>query len=170
MELSKQDMKLFLPLPGLQSKNFYYNMIVICSRGFKIYFKNRKQNHPNRKWNYFSHFKTFSWYLQTSDEKTYFTKCFSYGLRGSKLIFKTGNRIIQWNYFSHFQASGQKTSFTKCISFVPSGSKLIFRTGNGIIQTVNGIFSPNCRLLIKNFFYKMSPICSECFKIDFQSS
>ena len=62
MELSKQEMELFLPIPGLWSKNFLYKMFLICSKGLKIDFQNRKWNYPNRKWNYFSHF-------QASDEK-----------------------------------------------------------------------------------------------------
>ena len=33
--------------------------------------------------------------LQTSDQKTSFTKCFSFVPRCSRLIFKTGNGIIQ---------------------------------------------------------------------------
>ena len=154
MELSEQEMELFLPLPGLWSK-------------------------------------------------TSFTKCLSFVPSGSKLIFKTGNRIIQtgngiisptsrplikklllqkvfhsleckidfrnrkwnypnrkWRYLSHFKASIQKAPFTKCISFDPRGSKLIFETGNGIIQTGygiiqtgNGIISPTCRSPIKKFLF-----------------
>ena len=50
-------MELFLPLPDLGSKNFFYKMFLICSKGFKIDFQNRKWNYPNRKWNYFSHFQ-----------------------------------------------------------------------------------------------------------------
>ena len=88
MELSKQEMDLFLPLPGLGSKNIFYKMFLNCSKGFKINFQNRKWNYPNRKWNYFTHF-------QASDQKTSFTKDFSFDLRSSKLIFKTGNGIIQ---------------------------------------------------------------------------
>ena len=52
------------------------------------YNQTRKWNYPNRIWNYFSTF-------QASDQKTYFTKCFSFVPRDSKLIFKTGNGIIQ---------------------------------------------------------------------------
>ena len=143
MESSKQEMELSVPLPGLWSKYFFYESFTICSKGFTIDFQNRKWNHPNRTWNYFSHF-------QASDQKTSFTKCFSYDLRGSKLIFKTffiwskGFKIDfqnrkwnypnrKWNYFSHFQASDKKTSFKKCFSFDPSGSTLIFKTGNGIL-------------------------------------
>ena len=88
MELSKPEMELFLPLPALWSKNFFYKMFFIWSKELKINFQNRKWKYPNRKWNYFSHFKA-------SDQKTYFTKCFSFVPRGSNLIFKTGNRIIQ---------------------------------------------------------------------------
>jgi len=50
----------------------------------------RKWNYPNRKWNY-DYFSNF----QASDKKTPFTKCFTFDPRGSKLIFKTGNGIIQ---------------------------------------------------------------------------
>ena len=53
---------LFLPLWGLWSKNFFYKMFLIWSKGFKIDFQNRKWNYPNRKWNHFSHF-------QASDQK-----------------------------------------------------------------------------------------------------
>ena len=88
MELSKQEMELFLPLPGLWSKNFFYKMSLIFSKGLKIDFQNRKWNCPNRKWNHFSHF-------QASDQKTSFTKCVLFVPRGSKLIFKTGNGIVQ---------------------------------------------------------------------------
>ena len=74
--------------------------------GFKKKFQNRKSNYPNRKWNMFSHFKAtnqktslqkgcyFS-HFEASDQKTSFTKCFSFDPRVSKLIFKTGNGIIQ---------------------------------------------------------------------------
>ena len=55
MESSKQEMELFLPLPGFWWKNFFYNIFFICSKVFKIDFQNRKRNYPNRKWNYFSH-------------------------------------------------------------------------------------------------------------------
>ena len=56
MELSKQEMELLLPLPGLLSKNFFYNIFFIFPKEFKIGFKNKKWNYLNRKWNYFSHF------------------------------------------------------------------------------------------------------------------
>ena len=88
MELSKQEMELYLPLPGLWSKNFFYKMFLIWSKEFKINFQNRKWNYTNRKWNFFSQF-------QASDQNTSFTKYLSFDLMSSKLIFKTGNGIIQ---------------------------------------------------------------------------
>ena len=69
MELSKQEMELFLLFPDLQSKNFFYKMFLNFINEFKAGFKNRKWNHPNRKWNYFS-------YFLTSDQKTSLTKYF----------------------------------------------------------------------------------------------
>ena len=81
-----QQILLVMPLADLGSKNLFYKMFLISV--FKINFGNRKWNHPNRKWNYFSHF-------QASDQKTFFIKCFSFEPRGLKLIFKTGNGIIQ---------------------------------------------------------------------------
>merc|ERR1712105_81613 len=69
-------------------KNLFYKMFLICSKGFKIDFQNRKWNYPNRKWNYIFHF-------QASDQKTYFTTCFSFVPWDSKLIFKTGKGIFQ---------------------------------------------------------------------------
>ena len=74
-------MELFLPLLGLWSKNFFYNIFSILPKEFKNGFQNRK-------WNYFSQF----W---ASDQKTSFTTSFPYLPRSSKLIFKTGNEIIQ---------------------------------------------------------------------------
>ena len=88
-------MELFLPLPGLWSKNFFYKMFFIWSKEFKINFQNRKWNNPNRKWNYQNRKWNYISHFKVSDQKTYFTKCFSFDPRGSKLIFKTGNGIIQ---------------------------------------------------------------------------
>ena len=69
MELSKQEMELFLPLLCLWSKNFFYKIFLICSEGFQTNFQKRKCKYPNRKWNNFSHF-------QASDQKTFFFKMF----------------------------------------------------------------------------------------------
>ena len=69
MELSKQEMELFLLLSDLRSKNFFYKMFLNFINEFKAGFENRKWNYPNRKWFYFS-------YFLTSDQKASFTKCF----------------------------------------------------------------------------------------------
>ena len=61
MELSKQEMELFFPLPGLISKNFFYTMFFIFTKGSKLIL-NKKWNFPNRKCNFSSH-------LQALDKK-----------------------------------------------------------------------------------------------------
>ena len=81
-------MELFHPLQDLWSKNLFYKMSIIFTKEFIIDFQNRKWNYPNRKWNYLSHF-------EASDQKTSFTKCFSFIPRSSKLIFKIGYGILQ---------------------------------------------------------------------------
>ena len=60
------------PIKKLLLQHIFY-----LFQSFQNWFQNRKRNYPNRKWNYFSHF-------QASDQKTYFTKCFSFVPRGSK--------------------------------------------------------------------------------------
>ena len=132
MELSKQEMESFLPLPGLWSKNFFCNISSILTKEFKIGFQNRKWNYPNRKWNYFSRF-------QVSDHKTSFTTSYPYEPKRLNIGFQ--NR--KWNYFSHFWASDQKTSFTTSSPYYPRSSKMVFKT-------VNGIIFPNSGPLIKN--------------------
>ena len=93
-------MELFFPILGLWSKNIFWKNFLISTstQDFKIDFQNRKQiylnrkwNYLNRKWNYFSHF-------HVSDKKTSFTTFFLYLPRSSKLVFKTGNEIIQTGY------------------------------------------------------------------------
>ena len=85
-ELSKQEKELFISLPGLWSKNFFYKMFHIFPKEFKIDIQKRKWNYLNRKWNYFSHFQAF-------DQKTTFTKIFSFPPMSSKLIFKTKTEL-----------------------------------------------------------------------------
>ena len=63
-------------------------MFLKRSKEFKINFQNRKWNYPNKKWNFFSNF-------QAPDQKISFTKSFTFNPTVSKLIFKTGNGIIQ---------------------------------------------------------------------------
>ena len=86
MELSKQEMELFHLLPELQSKNVSNKIFLTLTNESKS--GKRKLNYSNREWNSFS-------YFQVSDQKTSFTKFYSFSPRSSKLIFKTGNGIIQ---------------------------------------------------------------------------
>ena len=83
------------PTSRLLIKNILYTMFLIWSMGFKINFQNRKWNYPNRKWNYPNRKWNYFSYFQASDEKTSLTKRRSFDPRASKLIFKTGNGIIQ---------------------------------------------------------------------------
>ena len=49
IELSKQEMELFLLLPDLQSKNFFYKKFLTFKNKSKTGFENRKWNFSNRK-------------------------------------------------------------------------------------------------------------------------
>ena len=77
-------------------------------------FENRKWNHPNRKWNYFSYFRTFN-------QGTYFTKDWTLLSRITKMVFKTGNGIIQTGngIFSPQHFSDPKKFSDPKISFDP---------------------------------------------------
>ena len=86
-KLSKQEMKIFMPLPGQRSKTYFKKCFSFVPRGFNIDFQDRKRNDPNRKLNYFSYISLWP--------KNFFYKGFSYVPRGSKIIFKIGNGIIQ---------------------------------------------------------------------------
>ena len=111
-------------------------MFLNYTKEFEIEFQNM---------NYLSHF-------QASDQKISFTKCFSFSPRSSKLIFITGNGIIQTGNGIIYPISRplmKKKSFTKSSPYLPRSSKWIFKTGNGIIQTGNGIISFTSRPLIK---------------------
>ena len=169
MEFSKQEMELFLPLLDLWSKNFFYKMVFICSKVFKIDFQNGK-------WNYSPHFKA-PW------SKNFLYKMFLIWSKGFKIDFQN----MKWNYFSHFKASDQnvshliqgvQNSFSKqemelskqeMELFLPltglwsknffynmflnwsKGFKINFKTGNRIIQNGNGIISSTSRPLIQKF-------------------
>ena len=88
MELSKQEIELFLPLPGLWSKNFFYKMLLIITKESKIDFQNRKWNYLNRKWNYLNRKWNYFSHFHVSDQKTSFTTSSPYLPRNSKSIFK----------------------------------------------------------------------------------
>ena len=69
MELSKQEMELFLLFPDFRLKNFFHKMFQSFNNDTKTGFENRKWNYTNRKWNYFS-------YFLTSDQQITFAKRF----------------------------------------------------------------------------------------------
>ena len=150
MELSKQEMELFLLLRDLKSKNFFYkkflNFIIEYKAGFS-----------NRKWNYFS-------YFLTSDQNTS-----NFLQQLQKLVQKTGWNYLnrKWKYFSYFLTSDQKTSFNKMFFTFNNDTKTCFENRNGIIQTRNVIISPRkprkfwfpkffCFLLINKAFSVIS--------------
>jgi hypothetical protein len=83
-----KEMELFLPLPVIISRKFFYNRFLILSNNFKMVFSNRKWNYLNRKWIYFSPF-------QLSDQETSLTKVSPYGPMIPKWFSETGNGIIQ---------------------------------------------------------------------------
>ena len=85
MELSKQEMELFLLLPYLESKNFCDKIFSIFTKEFKTSFRNRKWNYQNRKWNYFSYFHS---------SKTSFTECFQFFPGSLKPVLETENGMI----------------------------------------------------------------------------
>jgi hypothetical protein len=87
MELSKQEMELFLPFPVIGSQNFFNKSIPIWSNDSKMGFRNRIWIFLNRKWNYFSPF-------QSSDQKTSLTKVFPFSPTIPKWVSETGNGII----------------------------------------------------------------------------
>ena len=156
MELSRQEIDLFLPLPGLWSKNFFYKMFLIWSKGSKIDFQNRKWNYPNRKWNYFSHF-------QASDEKTSFTKCFSFDPTGPKLIFKTGNGIIS----PTSRLSMKKLLLQHIFYLFQSFQKWFSKQETELSKQEMELFLPSDK---KKVFYKMLLICSKGFKINYYAT
>ena len=157
-------------------------MFFICSKGFKI-------NLQNRKWNYFSHFPA-------SDEKSYFTKCFSFDPRGSKSIFKTWNGIIQTgnriisptsrllikNFVYKMVLNCSKG--LKIASIRPLIKKVLLQNVSHLFQLAQNWFSKQemelskqeMELLLslpglwsKKLFYKMFLIWSKGFKINFQN-
>ena len=87
MELSKQEMELFLPLPVIGLKNFFNKRFLIRPNNCKMVFRNRKWNYLNRKWNYFSPF-------QSLDQKTSFTKVSPFDPTNPKWFSEIGNGII----------------------------------------------------------------------------
>jgi hypothetical protein len=115
MELSEQEMELFLPFPVIGSKNFFNKSFLIWSSDSKMVFGNRKWNYLNRKWNYF--------YLSSHQIKNFCNKRFLIRSNDFKMVYRNRkwnylNR--KWNYFSPFQSSDPKTSLTKVSPFGPA--------------------------------------------------
>ena len=108
-------------------------------------------------------------HFQASDQKSSFTKCFSFIPRGSRLIFQTGNVIQTRNGIIHPTSwlLMKKNSFTKFYSIDLSGPTLIFKTGYMELSKQEMKFFP-C-LWSKNFFYNMLLNWSNGFKVDFQN-
>ena len=79
----------------------------------------------------------------TSDQKTSFTKCFSFVSRGSKLIFKTGNGIVQ------------------------TGNG-IMRTGNEIVSPTSGPLIK--KISFQSFFYMFQRIQNRFLKKEMELS
>ena len=89
MELSKQEMELFLLFPDLESKNFFYKNFLDFTIGFKAVFLNSKWNYQNRKPYFFLLFPALRL-------KNFFYKMFL------TLVLKKGNGIFRnWNLFSY---------------------------------------------------------------------
>ena len=111
MELSKQEMELFLPFPVIGSQNFFYKSIPIWSNDSKLVFRNRKWNYLNRKWNYFSPF-------QSLDQKTSFKKVTPIDLRFLNGFQKQNVELSkqEMELYLPFPIIGSKNFFNKSIS------------------------------------------------------
>ena len=122
MELFKEKIIYFSYFQASDQKTFFYKCFSSVPRGLRLIFKNRKQNHQNRKWNYFSHF-------QASDKKTgngiifltfrpltriFFYKIFLICSKVLKIEFqnwKWNYSKRKLNYLSYVQYSNQKILF-----------------------------------------------------------
>ena len=163
MELSKQEMELFLTHPGLLSKNFCYDIFFIFTKEFKIDFQNRKWNYPNRKWNYFSHF-------QADDQKATFTKFCFISTKEFKIDFQNRKRNYlnrKWNYFSYFQASYQKKIFYNIFFIFTRELKIDFQNRKWNYPNRIWNYFSNFQVSAKKFLSQK--VFNKCFKIGFQT-
>ena len=110
-------MKLFLLLPDLQSKNFFYKIFLTSTKESKTGLENRKWNYPNRKWNYFS-------YFLSSKKKTFYKMLLLTSFENKKWNYS--NR--KWNYFYYFLTSNHK------IIYIYTSSSLYFNFIYTLIQ------------------------------------
>ena len=129
MELSKEEMELFLPFPVIRSKNFLHKSFSIWSTTSKLVFRNRKWNYVNRKCNYFSPF-------QLSDQNTYSIKVIPIGSLILKWLLETENGVLQigngiFSPLSSYQI--KKLFFTKVSLFGLLLSNWFSELGNGIM-------------------------------------
>ena len=135
-------MELLIPFSGLWAKNFFCKLYTIITKEFKIDFQNRKWNYSNRKWNYFFHF-------QISDQITSFTTSFPFLPRNSKLIFKTGNGLIQ-------TGNGIISPTSR-----PLIKKLLLLNVSHLIQGVKNQISKLPSFWSKNFYFQIMNKLSE---------
>ena len=104
MELSKQEMELFLLFPDFRLKNFFYKMFLSFNNDTKTGFENRKWNYPNRKWNYFRN-QNFSGTKILREPKFFGNQNFS----GTKIFWEP--KFLGTKNFS------EPNNLTKCLTF-----------------------------------------------------
>ena len=127
MELSIQEVELFVPFSVIVSKILFKKRFLIWSNYSKMVFRNRKWNYRKRKWNHFS-------FLQSLDQKTSVTKDSSFSPTIPKWINRKWNCLNRkWNYFSPFKLLYQKPSLKIDFSFSPIIPKWFSEIGNGMI-------------------------------------
>ena len=129
MELSKQQMKLFIPFPTLWPKKLLLQHLLHIYQRVQNWFSKQEMGLSKKEMELFL-------LLPGLWSKTSFTTSSSYYPRSSNLGLKIGNgnypnRI--WNYFSQFWASDQKTTFTTFSLYLPRNTKLNLKTRNLII-------------------------------------
>ena len=134
MELSKEEMELFLHSPVIRSKklslrNFPY--LVYC---FQTVFQKQEMDLSKEEMELFLPFPVIR-------SKNFLYKSFPIWSTASKLVIR--NRKLnylsrKWNYFPIFGLSDQKTSFTKVTPFGSLIPKWFAETGNGIISPLSG--------------------------------
>ena len=152
------------PFPGLGWKIFFYKMILIHSKGFKIDIQNRKCNYPNRRWNHFPNF-------EASDQKISFAKCFSFILNWFKIYFSKQ----KWNYpnrkRTYFSISRPliKNLLLQNVSHLFQGVQDWFSKQEMSSKQEMESFIPLPGFWWKKFFYKILLNWSKWSNINFQN-
>ena len=111
MGLFKREMELFLLVPGLWSKNYFYKT-----------FSHFYQRVPNRKWSYLSHFRPSHQKLLLQDV-SHFSKSVSNWF--SKQETELSEQEME--LFIPFPALWSKSSFTRCFPFFQRSFKSLFQ-------------------------------------------